>query len=361
MTPTRELHELGQSIWLDNITRTMLDDGTIKRYIDELNVTGLTSNPSIFKKAIVDSQAYDEAIRSSDADSEEDLFFDLAIDDLRRAADLFFDVHRSTKGVDGWVSLEVSPLLADDAEATKTAAAKLHQQAARDNLFIKIPGTEAGCAAIEASIFAGVPINVTLLFSKEQTLAAAEAWMRGIERRIEAGLDPHVTSVLSLFVSRWDVAVADKVPDALKDRLGIAVAGQTYAAYLELCRTPRWQKLAEHGVKPQRLLWASTSTKDPKARDTLYVEALAAPNTINTLPDKTIKAFADHGRLGQPMATDGGEADKTLDRFREAGIDLGALAAQLQREGADSFSDSWHALLADIRKERQRLDQANGA
>ena len=357
MNPTRKLHDLGQSIWLDNITRTMLDEGTIKRYIDELNVTGLTSNPSIFKKAIVDSQAYDEAIRNSEAASGEDLFFELAIDDLRRAADLFAEVHQASGGIDGWVSLEVSPLLADDAEATRSAAAALHKQAGRDNLFIKIPGTEAGCDAIESSIFAGVPINVTLLFSAAQTLAAAEAWMRGIERRIEAGLDPHVTSVLSLFVSRWDVAVADKVPGELKDKLGIAVAGQTYAAYLELCRSPRWRTLAEHGVKPQRLLWASTSTKDPEARDTLYVEALAAPNTINTIPDKTLKAVADHGEFSGVMATDGAEAEKMLDRFREAGVDLDALAAQLQREGAEKFSDSWHALLKDIQGERQRLDQ----
>ena len=361
MKATRTLHDLGQSLWLDNITRTMLDEGTIKGYVDDLDVTGLTSNPSIFKKAIVDSDAYDEAIRESRADSAEDLFFELAIDDLRRAADLFADVHKASGGIDGWVSLEVSPLLADDAEATKRAATELHKRARRDNLFIKIPGTRAGCDAIEASIFSGVPVNVTLLFSRDQTLAAAEAWMRGIERRIEAGLDPHVTSVLSLFVSRWDVAVADKVPPELKDRLGIAVAGDTYAAYLELCRSARWQKLAGQGIKPQRLLWASTSTKDPDARDTLYVEALAAPDTINTLPDKTLKAFADHGKLAGPMATDGVEARGTLATFRDAGIDLDALAAQLQREGAASFSDSWHALLADLGKERQRLGHGAGA
>lgn len=357
MNPTRELHGLGQSLWLDNITRTMLDDGTIKGYIDDLSVTGLTSNPSIFKKAIVDSDAYDDAIRASDADSDEDLFFELALDDLRRAADLFANAHKKTKGVDGWVSLEVSPLLVDDAAGTKAAAVKLHKRAERDNLFIKIPGTEAGCKAIEASIFAGVPINVTLLFSKQQTLAAAEAWMRGIERRIEAGLDPHVTSVLSLFISRWDVAVADKVPDGLKDKLGIAIANQTYAAYLELCQTPRWRKLAAQGVESQRLLWASTSTKNPDARDTLYIEALAAPDTINTIPDKTLKAFADHGHLSGPMAEDGAQAEKTLKQFADAGIDTDAVAAQLQREGAESFSDSWHALLKDIHKERQRLDE----
>ncbi|MGA7297890.1 MAG: transaldolase [Rhodanobacteraceae bacterium] len=358
MNPTRELHDLGQSLWLDNITRSMLDKGTIEHYIKHLDVTGLTSNPSIFKKAVVDSNAYDKAIRSSSADTAEELFFQLALEDLRRAADLFADVHRETDGVDGWVSLEVSPLLADDAEATKAAAADLHKRAERDNLFIKIPGTAAGCDAIEASIFAGVPVNVTLLFSRQQTLAAAEAWMRGIERRIDAGLDPQVTSVLSLFVSRWDVAVADRVPDALKDKLGIAVASQTYAAYLELCRSPRWQALAAKGVKPQRLLWASTSTKDPESRDTLYVESLAAPGTINTIPDKTLKAFADHGQLSGALPVDGAQAEETLAQFSDAGIDLDALAEQLQREGADKFSDSWHALITDIGSERQRLDQA---
>lgn len=357
MNPTQELHDLGQSLWLDNITRSMLDDGTIRAYIDDMNVTGLTSNPSIFQKAIAGSDAYDEAIGNSAAENDEDVFFELALSDLRRAADLFAAVHRRTDGVDGWVSLEVSPLLAYDAEATRKAAANLHQRAQRDNLFIKIPGTEAGCEAIEASIFAGVPVNVTLLFSREQTLAAAEAWMRGIERRIDAGLDPQVTSVLSLFVSRWDVAVADQVPAELNNRLGIAVAGQTYAAYRELCATPRWQKLAEHGVKPQRLLWASTSSKDPEARDTLYVEALAAPDTINTMPDDTLEAFAEHGRLDAPMDTDGGQAAAMLERFEQAGIDLDALAAQLQREGADKFTDSWQKLMQDLHKERQRLGQ----
>ncbi|HSH29272.1 MAG TPA: transaldolase [Thiohalobacter sp.] len=360
MKPTQRLHDLGQSLWLDNITRRMLDDGTLAGYIDDLNVTGLTSNPSIFQKAIAGSEAYDQAIRASGADSDEDLFFELALDDLRRAADLFAGVHERTAGGDGWVSLEVSPLLADAAEATIAAAAELYRRAGRDNLFIKIPGTAAGLEAIEASIFAGVPINVTLLFSRGQTLAAAEAWMRGIERRIEAGLDPQVTSVLSLFVSRWDVAVAGRIPAALEHKLGIAVAGETYAAYLDLCKTPRWQKLAGHGVRPQRLLWASTGTKDPAASDTLYVEALAAPDTIITLPDKTLRAFADHGRLSGPMAQEGREARATLAAFADAGIDLAALAARLQREGADKFSASWNALLGDLHGKRRRLGRASG-
>lgn len=358
MKATRQLRELGQSLWLDNITRTLLDDGTIERYIDELDVTGLTSNPSIFNKAITGSEAYDAAIRASDADDAEALFFELALDDLRRAADLFADAHAASHGVDGWASLEVSPLLADDADGTTAQATRLHAAAARDNLFIKIPGTAAGCQAIEESVFAGVPINVTLLFDRDQTLAAAEAWARGIERRIEAGRDPQVTSVLSLFVSRWDTAVADQVPDELRDRLGIAVALQTYAAYLELCASPRWQKLAEHGAKPQRLLWASTSSKNPAARDTLYVEALAAPDTINTLPDKTLQALADHGEIGDAMATAGGDAEATLAAFAAAGVDTTALAAQLQHDGAESFSKAWHDLLEAIEAERQRLDVA---
>ncbi|MCB1675652.1 MAG: transaldolase [Halioglobus sp.] len=360
MQATRALHDLGQSLWLDNITRTMLDDGTIQAYIDDKQVTGLTSNPSIFQKAIAAGDVYEQAIRNSAAHSEEEVFFELALEDLRRAADLFADIHRRTEGIDGWVSLEVSPLLADDARATEAAATELYARGARDNLFIKIPGTRAGCEAIEASTFAGVPVNVTLLFSREQTLAAAEAWLRGIERRVEAGLDPRVTSVLSLFVSRWDTAVADRVPADLKNRLGIAVAGQTYAAYLDLCRSPRWQKLSEYGIAPQRLLWGSTSTKDPDARDTLYVEALAAPDTINTMPDTTLLAFADHGELSGPMARDGTAAAATLRRFVEAGIDLDALAAQLQREGADKFSESWHALLDDIRKVRQPAGERGG-
>ncbi len=358
MKATRQLHELGQSLWLDNITRSLLDDGTIAGYIKDLDVTGLTSNPSIFKKAITGSDTYDEAIGKSKADSDEAVFFELALADLRRAADLFAPVHQATGGVDGWVSLEVSPLLADDAAGTTEAARKLHAQGERDNLFIKIPGTPAGREAIEETIFAGVPVNVTLLFSKAQTIAAAEAWARGIERRIEAGLDANVTSVLSVFISRWDVAVVDKVAPEMKNKLGIAVAGEAYAAYLELCQTERWRKLAERGVKPQRLLWASTSAKDPEARDTIYVEALAAPNTINTLPDKTLTAFADHGKLDGVMATDGKAAAETLNAFRDAGIDIDALAEQLQREGAESFTKAWHALLEDIRNERQRLDTA---
>ncbi len=347
---TQKLHDLGQSLWLDNITREILDNGTLARYIAELSITGLTSNPTIFEKAIGKGGAYDAAIAelAHSGKSGEQLFFELALQDLRRAADLFRPVHDATGGVDGWVSLEVSPLLVDDAAQTIAAAARQHAAAQRPNLYIKIPGTKAGVSAIEESIWAGVPINVTLLFSAEQYQAAAEAYLRGIERRIEAGRSPVVASVASLFVSRWDVAVAGQVAAPLRNRLGIAVAKRTYRAYREMLASARWQKLAAAGAKPQRLLWASTGTKDPAAADTLYIEALAAPETINTIPDKTLHAWAEHGRLGPVLPADGGDADAVLEEFRRAGVDAKALAERLQREGAEKFSKSWHELLARI-------------
>ncbi|HEY7255826.1 MAG TPA: transaldolase, partial [Solirubrobacterales bacterium] len=308
MKPTQELHEIGQSLWLDNITRTLVDDGTLQGYVDELSVTGLTSNPTIFDKAISGGNAYDEQIAAAapGADSTEELFFELALADLRDATEIFAPIHARTDGVDGWASLEVSPLLADDAAASIEQAARLHEKGGRDNLYIKIPGTEAGRTAIEESIFAGVPINVTLLFSREQYLAAAEAYMRGLERRVEAGLDPAVASVASIFVSRWDVAVQDTAPAGLRNQLGVAVARRAYRAYRELLDSERWRSLENEGARPQRLLFASTGTKDPEASDTLYVEALAAPFTINTMPDNTLHAVADHGEIGEPLADDGG-------------------------------------------------------
>jgi len=349
MNPTQELHELGQSLWLDNITRGILDDGTLERYIEGDAITGLTSNPTIFDQAI-GGDDYDEQIADLDAQgkSGEAAFFELALADLTRAADLFREIHQQTRGVDGWVSLELSPLLADDTQGSIEAAATLHARGERGNLFIKIPGTPAGVPAIEESIFNGVPINVTLLFSREQYLAAANAYLRGIERRIDAGRDPKVGSVASLFVSRWDVAVKDKVPAELKNRLGIAIAQRTYRAYLELLGSPRWKKLEEAGALPQRLLWASTGTKDKKASDTMYVEALAAPNTINTIPEKTLMAFAEHGRVGEPMDENGGDCEQVIARFNKAGIDDAALAEQLQREGKQSFDKSWSELLKRI-------------
>ncbi len=356
MNPTNDLHELGQSLWVDNITRTMLDEGDLSHYIDELSATGLTSNPTIFDKAIGGGHAYDEQIAElagRGVDGEE-LFFELALADLVRAAKLFEPVHRRSHRVDGWVSLEVSPLLADSTEATIAQVADLHSRAA-ENVFIKIPGTDAGRTAIEESIFAGIPVNVTLLFSREQYLAAADAYMRGVERRIEAGLDPVVPSVASLFVSRWDVAVADEVPNELRNRLGIAIARRTYAAYRELLDSDRSQRLANEGVRAQRLLFASTGTKDPDASDTLYIEALAAPNTINTMPDTTLVAFADHGTVGAPLAADGGDAEETLAAFAEAGIDVGALAERLQQEGKEAFSASWRDLLETISGEREKV------
>ncbi|HEX7059372.1 MAG TPA: transaldolase [Solirubrobacterales bacterium] len=350
MKPTERLHEIGQSLWLDNITRTMLADGTLARYIDELSVTGLTSNPTIFDKALSGGDAYDEQIlvEGPTAASPEELFFKLAIADLQEAADLFAPVHARTDGVDGFVSLEVSPLLADGAAATIEQAAQLHAQAERDNLFIKIPGTEAGHEAIEESIFAGIPINVTLLFSTEHYLGAADAYMRGVERRIEAGLDPNVASVASLFVSRWDVAVSDEVPDELRNRLGVAVGKHCFRAYHELLDSERWQRLLNEGARPQRLLWASTGTKDPDASDTLYIEALASPFTVNTMPEPTLHAFADHGEVGDLVPADGGDADQVLAQFEAAGIGVDALAARLQEEGKQSFVKSWEDLLATI-------------
>ena len=354
---TRKLHELGQSLWLDNITREILSNGTLARYIAELSVTGLTSNPTIFEHAIANGRYYDEAIGSlaQQGKSGEDLFFTLARQDLTQAADLLRPVFEATGGVDGWVSLEVSPLLADDTAKTIRAAARQHAAAARPNLFIKIPGTPAGLPAIEESIFAGVPINVTLLFSREHYLAAAGAYMRGIERRIAAGLDPRVGSVASLFVSRWDVAVHEDVSPQHRNRLGIAVAMRSYKAYRDLLASARWQGLAKSGALPQRLLWASTGTKDPEAADTLYVEALAAPDTIDTMPEKTLHAYADHGKIGAALPADGGDAEAVLEEFSREGIDDQVLAARLQREGADAFSKSWSALLSRIREKSSAL------
>ena len=360
MKATQLLHNLGQSIWLDNITRTLLDSGTLERYIVELSVTGLTSNPTIFDHAIKNGDAYDGAIREklSKSKSAEALFFELALEDIARAAALFSGVHDRTDGVDGWVSLEVSPLLAYDTAGTLAAAKELYSRAAQPNVFIKIPGTKEGLPAIEEAIFAGVPINVTLLFSREQYLAAANAFLRGVERRIDAGLNPCVGSVASLFVSRWDVAVADKVPDSLRDQLGIAIANRAYKAYRDLLDSPRWQRAANAGARPQRFLFASTGTKDPKASDILYVKALAAPLTVNTMPDATLKALADHGEIGALLPPDGGDCEQVLEKFGKARIDIDALAAQLQDEGAKSFVKSWNDLMAVIAAKGAALKQA---
>lgn len=348
--PVQVLRALGQSLWLDNLTRTIIDDGTLKAYLDVFSVTGLTSNPTIFDKAIGSSDDYDSGIREKSAcgKSGEVLFFELALEDLRRAAELFRPVFLASDGVDGWVSIELSPLLADDAGGSVAAAAQIHQQAATENLLVKIPGTPAGLEAIEESIFNGIPVNVTLLFSAEQYLAAAHAYMRGIERRIAVGRDPLVGSVASLFVSRWDKAGNDALPPALHNQLGVAVAQRTYRTYRELLASPRWQALAAAGARPQRLLWASTGSKDAEAPDTLYVEALAAPDTINTLPEKTLRAFAAHGSVTTAMALDGGTCEATLTQISAAGIDIDALAIRLQREGAASFVQSWEQLLQRI-------------
>ena len=360
MNHTKQLRDLGQSLWLDKITRDMLDDGTLRRYADEFAITGLTSNPTIFDEAIGSSAAYDASIRdeAKAGRSGEELFLELALADLRRAATLFRPVFDATAGVDGWVSMEVSPLLAYDTRASIEAAARIHAQANRPNLYVKIPGTPEGLPAIEESIFAGVPINVTLLFSRDQYVAASQAFLRGIERRIAAGRDPKVSSVASLFVSRWDKAVSDKVPAELHNRLGIAVARQTYRAYRETLASSRWEKLAQAGAHPQRLLWASTGTKDPNASDTLYIEALAAADTINTMPEKTLLALADHGRIGNLLAEDGGDAESEIGRFRGFEIDIEALAVQLQQEGAKQFEKSWNELMRRIAEKSNALATA---
>jgi transaldolase len=357
MKATQKLHDIGQSLWLDNITRGLLTSGGLRRYRDEFAVTGLTSNPTIFDHAIRHGTDYDAEMRAKlkEARSPEELFFALALTDLRQAADLFRPIHDRTNGVDGWVSLEVSPLLAYDTAESIAEAKRLHAAAGRPNFFIKIPGTPQGVSAIEECIFAGVPINVTLLFSREQYLAAAEAYLRGIERRLAAGLNPHVWSVASLFISRWDKAVLGKVPEALRDQLGIAIARRTYKAYRELLASPRWLRLLNEGARPQRLLWASTGTKDPEASDVLYLQALAASFTINTVPEATLRAFADHGRVSDLLPPDGGDCEEVLERFRRAGIDIDALAVQLQREGAEAFDRSWNDLLACIASKSEAL------
>ncbi len=357
MRATQKLHELGQSIWLDNITRALLTSGTLQRYIQEFSVTGLTSNPTIFDHAIKKSNDYDDAIRRKlkEGQTGEALFFDLAMEDLRQAADLFRPIHDLTNGVDGWVSLEVSPLLAYDTAGTLAAAKSLHSNAGRPNLFIKIPGTKEGLPAIEEAIFAGVPINVTLLFSSAQYVAAAEAYLRGIERRIAAGLNPHVASVASIFVSRWDVAVAGKAPEELRNQLGIAVAGEVYESYHDLLNSPRWQRILNFGARSQRLLWASTGTKDPKASDTLYVRALASPFTVNTMPEATLNALADHGEIGGIMAARDESSAQTLAKFAKAGIDVNELEKQLLEEGTKSFIDSWNDLLQVVASKSKAL------
>jgi transaldolase len=358
MKPTERLHELGQSLWLDNITRLMLREGVLEGYIRDLSVTGLTSNPTIFDKAISGGDSYDEQIAEVapkaavgvgvGANENEKVFFELALADLRDACDLFADVHRRSGGVDGFCSLEVSPLIADDAAATIEEAKALHAKGERPNLYIKIPGTQAGREAIEESIFAGIPINVTLLFDDKQYLSAAEAYMRGIERRIEAGLDPVVPSVASIFMSRWDVAVGKEVPDHLVNRLGVAIGGRAYRAYNELLESDRMRRLMNEGARPQRLLWASTGTKDPDASDTLYIEAFASPFTVNTMPEPTLHAFADHGQVTELLPKDGGNSEQVLAEFVEAGIDVAALAARLQEEGKESFNKSWEDMLETI-------------
>jgi transaldolase len=360
MRATQKLHELGQSLWLDNISRALLTSGTLQRYIQEFSITGLTSNPTIFDHAIKNSHDYDDAIRRKlqEGQAGEALFFDLAMEDLKQATDLFRPIHDLTNGVDGWVSLEVSPLLAHDTPGTIAAAKSLHSRAERPNLFIKIPGTIEGIPAIEEAIFAGVPINVTLLFSSAQYVAAAEAYLRGIERRIAAGLNPLVASVASIFVSRWDVAVAGRAPEELRNQLGIAIAGEVYESYHDLLNSPRWLRILNAGARSQRLLWASTGTKDPKASDILYVRALAAPFTINTIPEATLNALADHGDITGIMPERDLSSVETLAKFAQAGIDVKELETQLLEEGTKAFSESWNDLMQVVASKSNALKAA---
>ncbi len=361
MKATQRLHNIGQSLWLDNITRELLNSGTLKRYINDLSVTGLTSNPSIFHNAVKNSNSYDSQIHQKviEGKSGEELFFDIALEDIMHAADIFRPIYDKTNGVDGYVSLEVSPLLAHDMASTLTAAKELHARARRPNLFIKIPGTKEGLPAIEEAVFAGVPINVTLLFSREQYLAAADAFLRGIERRIAAGLNPLVDSVASLFISRWDAAVIGKVPEVLNNQIGIAVSKRTYKAYHNLLGSSRWQRIFNFGARPQRLLWASTGTKDPKASDIIYIRNLVSPLTVNTMPENTLKAFADHGELGETMSSDGGDCEEVLVKFIKAGIDIDKLAHQLQEEGVNSFAKSWNDLMGVMAHKVAALGKTN--
>jgi transaldolase len=363
MKATQLISNLGQSIWLDNITRDLLDSGTLQHYIDELSVTGLTSNPTIFEHAIRNSPSYDAPIRDglTRGQSGQDLFFDLALEDITRAADLFLPIHDRTNTVDGWVSLEVSPLLAYDPERTLEAAKDLFARASRPNLFIKIPGTREGLPAIEESIFAGVPVNVTLLFSREQYLAAAEAFLRGIERRVRAGLNPNIGSVASIFISRWDTAVADHVPAALRNKLGIAMARRTYKAARDLLSSPRWHRVYNTGARPQRILWASTGTKDPSVSEILYVKGLVAPFTVNTMPEATLKALAKHNVLGSILPADGGDCEDVLAQFAKTGVDVDVLATQLQKDGAKSFVKSWDGLMEVIASKSALLQEAHVA
>lgn len=361
MKPTQQLHDSGQSLWLDNLSRDLLTNGTLRRYIDELSLTGLTSNPTIFDHAIRSSSAYDSSIKDRllSGKEAEAIFFDLALEDITSAADFFRLTHDQTNGVDGWVSLEVSPLLARDTASTVEAAKELFMRAARPNVFIKIPGTREGVPAIEEAIFAGVPVNVTLLFSREQYLAAAEAYLRGVERRIEASLNPNVPSVASVFISRWDVAAMEKVPEALRNRLGIAIAQRIYSAYHSFISSERSHRNYNAGARPQRLLWASTGTKDPAAPDTLYVERLAVPFTVNTMPEKTLKAFADHGKIEPILTTTDSAAQGTLKQFAESGIDVDALASQLQDDGTRSFVKSWEDLMNVISFKCMQMNKAS--
>jgi transaldolase len=353
LNPAQRLHALGQSLWLDSISRLMLRSGALARYVSELAVTGLTSNPTILGHAMAAGSDYDHSLaRLVDAGvtDAQDLVYSLALEDLAEAAALFRPAWERTAGVDGYVSLEVPPDVAYDAQATIALARRLHDQAGFPNLLVKIPGTPPGLTAMEETITAGIGVNVTLLFSDTHYLRTADAYLRALERRRAAGLDLNVPSVASVFISRWDAAADPLLPPALHGRLGLAMAQKTYSSHLQLLSDKRWQTLAEAGARPQRVLWASTSTKDPDLPDSYYLGRLAAPDTIDTVPEKTLLAFADHGDPDQRLAPDYAAAERTISAIADAGVDVDILAERLQRQGAGAFGADWAALLDAMRE-----------
>jgi transaldolase len=357
----RALHDAGVSIWLDTLSRELLDSGRFAGLIADCAVTGATSNPTIFAKAITGSDRYDDQLRAAAAAGRRDpqeLFFELALEDVGRAADLLRATYEASGGRDGFVSLECTPDLADDTQATIDQALELWSRLDRPNVMIKVPATGAGIPAIEELTARGVNVNITLLFSLERYEQVIDSYVSGVERRVAAGRPVDaISSVASFFVSRVDAKVDPLLPAGsdLRGRVAIANAQRAYARSLERFGDERWLTLRESGARPQRPLWASTGTKDPSYSDVLYVEELIAPETVNTMPETTLRAFADHGRVGGTIGIEGSFADETLNLAAEAGVDLATVTAQLEREGVRSFCDSYHDLLDCIVTKLQPL------
>jgi transaldolase len=351
VNPARQLHEAGQSLWLDSINRAMLGSGDLARYVDQLAVTGLTSNPTILGHAMAASHDYEGSLRAllaQGVSGPQDLVYAAAFEDLGQAANLFRPAWQASGGEDGYVSVEVPPDLAYDAPATVALARHLHAMAGFPNLLVKVPGTPQGLTVLEELVDAGIGVNVTLLFSDTHYLRTAEAYMRALERRLARGEDLAVPSVASVFVSRWDKAADSLLPKPLHGRLGVAMAQKVYSSYQSLLASDRWRDLEAGGARPQRVLWASTSAKDPALPDTYYVEKLASPGTINTMPEKTLIAFADHGTVGEMLRDDYASGEETVAEVAAKGVDVDALGESLQRQGARAFSADWSALLDAI-------------